>query len=550
MARRFLAFVAAVTSSKFARAGPRSAENVILKLRGDYSRAIGNLVHNLNITCDGTQGGASILAAGESYETRGQEITANVVRDIGIDSRDGSCPLVHGIYSSVPDVRIVNNVVFRVIGWDIHLWHAATANTVMNNTVYDTGRGGIVVGHGDAGADARGNTGTYVANNIISRTRGVGIAEYNSAGATVSDNTYASNLVWSSPVADLDRAVEHGHRNPRGRSDVHRGSPRRLSRRCGQSRDRPGRDRERSLHRRRRPTAPELRGDSTSARTSGSSPRGRDPLGSLGTPPGVAGGVEGRPQRATGTSQGQPREQTGVAVLDPLDDLRHPEIARAHGVQAEGPDVAAGNGIAQGAVRFDLDQHAGRVAGKMGVGGVVGRLCLRGRGRGRAGVEPALDAAVVHFDQVGQGDQPLDVAMLVEGVGQQDQAAVIAHFPHEVVEHARPDLPFDEGGDQVAVIGRVLGCVRDQERRAARRGRRTEGAGTRDRVVISQQHEVERCAFRDGEQPSRRRDAVEREARMQMDRAAPGASPLIEAGWHGAHERRAWPASARFLHTP
>ena len=107
---------------------------------------------------------------------------------------------MHGIYSSVPDVRIVNNVVFRVIGWDIHLWHAATANTVMNNTVYDTGRGGIVVGHG-AGADARGNTGTYVANNIISRTRGVGIAEYNSAGATVSDNTYASNLVWSSPVA-------------------------------------------------------------------------------------------------------------------------------------------------------------------------------------------------------------------------------------------------------------------------------------------------------------------------------------------------------------
>jgi pectate disaccharide-lyase len=180
------------------------SKNTLVELAGSNTRALGNRVHGLPISCASPDGGAGIDATGASagaYRGSGQEIVGNVVYDIGAGARDGTCSLVHGIYSSVPDVRIANNLVYRVTGWGIHSWHAATANTVVNNTVAETGAGGIVVGHGDVGASVQGNTGTFVANNLIAATRGVGIAERTAAGARVGDNIYIDNLVWNAPIA-------------------------------------------------------------------------------------------------------------------------------------------------------------------------------------------------------------------------------------------------------------------------------------------------------------------------------------------------------------
>jgi parallel beta-helix repeat protein len=177
------------------------SSNVLVELAGNYTRAIGNHVHDLPIPCTSSNGGAGIDATGVingGYNGHGEEITGNVVSDVGAGPRDGSCRTVHAIYSAVPDVRIVNNLAVRATGWGIHLWHAATRNTIVNNTIYDTGAGGIIVGSGDNGSTAAGDTGTYVANNVISTVSGAGIAE---EGANVGFNTYVDNLVFNAPYA-------------------------------------------------------------------------------------------------------------------------------------------------------------------------------------------------------------------------------------------------------------------------------------------------------------------------------------------------------------
>jgi hypothetical protein len=186
-----------------------SSAGILLNIDGSYSRAIGNHVHDQNVTCGGN-GAAGIEAQGwqhGGYNGHHQEIIGNLVEDIGVGPRDGSCSLVHGIYTAVPYVTVANNVVRRAIGVGIHAWHAAAYNRWVNNTVVDNGSHGLMVGNGDTGASA--GQGFYVANNVAVGNRDYAIAECCDSSA-IGPNTYVNNLGWENGYSRVVQSIRNG----------------------------------------------------------------------------------------------------------------------------------------------------------------------------------------------------------------------------------------------------------------------------------------------------------------------------------------------------
>jgi hypothetical protein len=163
-----------------------------IALSGSHSRAVGNLVHDLARPCRPNGG---IVAGDADYVSRDIAIIGNLVRDIGEGPRDGSCSLLHGIYAAVPGVVIANNIVVRALGDGIASWHAATRLTIVNNTIVANGQDGILLGNGDAGGTEAGNSESYVANNIIMRNQGDAISEGgpHDVANTVVANTFYAN---------------------------------------------------------------------------------------------------------------------------------------------------------------------------------------------------------------------------------------------------------------------------------------------------------------------------------------------------------------------
>jgi hypothetical protein len=92
-------------------------------------------------------------------------------------------------------------MVYRAASFGIHLWHAATAVLVANNTVFANGSatmgGGIVLGNGDMPGKSILNH-TKVINNIVYDNPGVSIKEfcYQGQDCTGADNSFANNLVF------------------------------------------------------------------------------------------------------------------------------------------------------------------------------------------------------------------------------------------------------------------------------------------------------------------------------------------------------------------
>jgi hypothetical protein len=186
-----------------------SSAGILINLVGNYSRAIGNHVHDQKVTCDGN-GAAGIEAQGwqrGGYNGHHQEIRRNLVEDIGIGPRNGSCSLAHGIYTAVPYVRVANNIVRRAIGVGIHAWHAAAYNTWVNNTVVDNGSHGLMVGNGDNGASV--GKGFYVANNVAVGNHYYAIAECCDS-SDIGPNTYVNNLGWANGYARVVQSTRSG----------------------------------------------------------------------------------------------------------------------------------------------------------------------------------------------------------------------------------------------------------------------------------------------------------------------------------------------------
>jgi hypothetical protein len=164
---------------------------------GSHDRVVGNHVHNVKVTCPGPNGGGGIVAGGgtPNYRNHDIEVVGNLVHDV-VGTPRRACTGVQGIYASVANVRIANNVSYRNADNCITSWHAATRLTIVNNTVADCPIG-ITVGSGGPGATGGGNRNTTVANNIVYRCRR-GIAETTDGEHRVGPgNRYLNNLVFA-----------------------------------------------------------------------------------------------------------------------------------------------------------------------------------------------------------------------------------------------------------------------------------------------------------------------------------------------------------------
>jgi hypothetical protein len=161
-----------------------------------YALVSNNHIHHLTLSggCTGS-GGAGVVNA--TYTSTGGDIIGNVVHDI---SKPGACNGVQGIYISNKGAKVMNNIVYRVSSYGIHLWHGAGSVTVANNTVFANGSsgmgGGIVSGNGDSGGGVL--TYTKVINNIVVNNPRSGISQYCYSGATCigTGNVTSNNLVY------------------------------------------------------------------------------------------------------------------------------------------------------------------------------------------------------------------------------------------------------------------------------------------------------------------------------------------------------------------
>ncbi len=161
-----------------------------------HTLVAGNYVHRLSISGGCTSGGGAGIV-NTNYDGSDGDIVGNVVHDIGVP---GQCNQVQGLYSSNRGGRIVNNIVFRVSSYGIHLWHAADRVLIANNTVFANGAvgmgGGILLG-AEAGQGAGVLSHTKVINNIVYDNPAASIREYCYTGQECigPNNIVANNLV-------------------------------------------------------------------------------------------------------------------------------------------------------------------------------------------------------------------------------------------------------------------------------------------------------------------------------------------------------------------
>ncbi len=153
---------------------------------GAYSIVTNNRVHNIAATAPCTGKGGAGIEGDSYYRGSNIDVIGNVVHDIGA----AKCRFIHGIYQTAPGT-VANNLVYRISGWGIHLWHDANHITIANNTVVNSAIGGLLVGGGDFINTSGPADYVIVANNIVFDNMIYGIIE---AGRTGSHNLFTHNL--------------------------------------------------------------------------------------------------------------------------------------------------------------------------------------------------------------------------------------------------------------------------------------------------------------------------------------------------------------------
>jgi len=168
---------------------------------GSHNGVHGNRIHHIGNDVPCEPKGGSGIGIDSYYKGVDVVVTGNHVHDIG----PPGCRYMHGIYvSTTASVR--GNVVYRVSGAGIHLWHDANRVTVRGNTVAASGTG-IVVGGGDFYHSKGPNDHTHVSNNIVYDNDN-GILEQ---GAIGRHNSFRNNLVYQNAGDDwkLSPGREH-----------------------------------------------------------------------------------------------------------------------------------------------------------------------------------------------------------------------------------------------------------------------------------------------------------------------------------------------------
>jgi hypothetical protein len=166
-----------------------------VRIAGSYNKVVGNYIHDIstaNPTCPDGEGG--IYDAYQSGGHDNDEI-ANLIARIG----PRGCGFIHGIYKANQGGHVLNNIIAQISGYGIHCWHACTGITVANNTVLNSGSGGMTFGDGDAPANGNSLFGnSIVSNNISVNNNGYGIREYEYSGQNTigANNQFLNNLVY------------------------------------------------------------------------------------------------------------------------------------------------------------------------------------------------------------------------------------------------------------------------------------------------------------------------------------------------------------------
>jgi parallel beta-helix repeat protein len=175
-----------------------SNANMGVWVLGTHVRVIGNHVHDIPGQPGCTSYGASGVEQG-NYSGGYMEVIANVVHNVGAGG-PGSCNKYQGIYLASPFDTAVNNISYHNASKGICTWHAATHNTISNNTVFDNDVG-ILVGAGDSPCHRTCSADhMVVSNNIMYHNKTLGIWQYPKPGRY---NIYANNLAFANGVQNV-----------------------------------------------------------------------------------------------------------------------------------------------------------------------------------------------------------------------------------------------------------------------------------------------------------------------------------------------------------
>lgn len=160
-----------------------------------------NRVHHVALDIGCASAGGAGIGIDSYYGGVQSDVVGNTVHDIGAPG----CRFVQGIYISTSG-SAKNNVVYRIGGAAIQMWHDAHSVVVSNNTVA-LSTTGILVGGGDFYRTKGPNDFTSVHNNIVYDNK-YGISEQ---GATGANNSYRNNLVFQNPAGDwtLRNGLKH-----------------------------------------------------------------------------------------------------------------------------------------------------------------------------------------------------------------------------------------------------------------------------------------------------------------------------------------------------
>ena len=118
-------------------------------------------------------------------------IDSNVIFHIGNSALD------HGIYQWGGINTIINNLIGRITGFGVSLWHAVESTFIHGNTVFNCGEGGILVASGESAVML---TDGVISNNIVYNNGTYGIQE--SSGESVGCQ-YINNIGFGNAIATM-----------------------------------------------------------------------------------------------------------------------------------------------------------------------------------------------------------------------------------------------------------------------------------------------------------------------------------------------------------
>lgn len=171
-------------------------------------RILNNRVHDLtrhpDIAGCSSNGGAGIDHF--SSTSTNVEASGNMVFNIG-NPTVHTCNFTQGIYIAMRHAVVKNNLVFEIASFGIKLGHFVSHVDVVNNTVFNNGKGGIWIGGND---DNSADDFNHVNNNIVyNSASGTGInAAYSNA---TSNSTFLNNLVYGNATNWYFGAISAAH---------------------------------------------------------------------------------------------------------------------------------------------------------------------------------------------------------------------------------------------------------------------------------------------------------------------------------------------------